>query len=118
MNPRLQKLASDWKTYVALLAAAGTAMSALTDLVKKATEGFAALQGLSPELRWVVAGVVLVVSQRLVLSGAEILLARMKTGNLWKFVDWATQTRAGRTLGLDLKGPPPEIGDGMQRQGA
>ena len=55
MNPRLQKLTSDWKTYVALLAGAGAAFSAFTELVKKVTEGISALKGLPTEFKWVVA---------------------------------------------------------------
>jgi membrane protein implicated in regulation of membrane protease activity len=62
VNPRLQKLASDWKTYVALVAAAATAMSAFTDLVSKAADTVAGLKSLSPEARWLVAAVFLVLT--------------------------------------------------------
>ncbi len=62
MSPRLQKLATDWKTYLALLTAAGAASSLLTDVVKKATETFSVLKGLPPEARWLVAGVFLVLT--------------------------------------------------------
>lgn len=62
VNPRLQKLASDWKTYVALIAAAATAISAFTDLVSKAAAAVSGLKGLPIEARWFVAGVFLVLT--------------------------------------------------------
>ncbi len=62
VNPRLQKLASDWKTYVALVAAAATAMSAFTDLVSKAADTVSGLKNLSPQARWLVAAVFLVLT--------------------------------------------------------
>jgi hypothetical protein len=62
VNPRLQKLALDWKAYVALVAAAGTAMSVLTDTVTKVTSTVSAFKGLPLEARWIVAAVFLVIS--------------------------------------------------------
>jgi hypothetical protein len=68
VNPRLQKLALDWKTYVALVAAAATAMSAFTDMVSKAADTVSGLKSLSPEARWFVAGVFLVLTVVFLLS--------------------------------------------------
>jgi hypothetical protein len=56
MNPRLQKLGSDWKTYVALLSAASAGVSAFTGLGKTIFGAVAALKDLPPGTRWIVAG--------------------------------------------------------------
>jgi hypothetical protein len=55
MSPRIQRLATDWKTYLALLLGASsglTAVSELFDKVKGAVKGFV---DLPPETRWVAA---------------------------------------------------------------
>ena len=57
MNPRLTKLTSDWKAYVALLTGTAAGISAGTGLVKTATEGIKALQGLPVETKWIVAAI-------------------------------------------------------------
>ncbi len=62
VNPRLQKLALDWKTYVALVAAVGMAMSALTATVKGAADTVSVFKGLPTEARWFVAAVFLVLT--------------------------------------------------------
>jgi len=62
LNPRLQKLASDWKTYVALLAAAGTAISTLSATVSGVGDAVKVFKGLPPEALWALAGVFLVIA--------------------------------------------------------
>jgi len=59
VSPRLQKLALDWKTYIALVAAAATAVSVFTDLVTRLAGTVSAFKSLSPEVRWLVAAVFL-----------------------------------------------------------
>ena len=43
------------------------------------------------------------------LKGLERATGQTFSEDLWKLVDWATKTEAGRALGLDLDAPPPEI---------
>jgi hypothetical protein len=46
-------------------------------------------------------------AQAEVLDGLEKSTGQTFSGDLWNFVDWATQTKAGRSLNLDLESPPP-----------
>jgi energy-coupling factor transporter ATP-binding protein EcfA2 len=62
LNPRLQKLASDWKTYVVLLAAAGTAISTLSATVSGVGDAVKIFKDLPPEALWALAGVFLVIA--------------------------------------------------------
>ncbi|MEP7008695.1 MAG: hypothetical protein ABJC13_00075 [Acidobacteriota bacterium] len=46
-------------------------------------------------------------AQAALLKGLEQSTGQTFSGDLWNFVDWATQTKAGRALNLDLDSPPP-----------
>ena len=48
------------------------------------------------------------------LKGLEQATGQTFSGDLWSFVDWATQTDAGRALRLDLEGPPPWLDGGPE----
>jgi hypothetical protein len=53
MSPRIQRLATDWKTYLALLAAVGSGLAALPEFFNKVKDAVRIFRDLPPETRWV-----------------------------------------------------------------
>ena len=62
MSPRLQRLATDWKTYAGLITAAGAGVAAATDLVNAVASAVGEAVQLPPEAKWLAAGLLAVLS--------------------------------------------------------
>src|SRR5437016_1181334 len=57
MSARIQRLATDWKLYVALLfGTASAALSAIPDFFNKVKDAVAAFHGLPEDARWIAVG--------------------------------------------------------------
>src|SRR5579871_6090960 len=57
MTPRLQRVATDWKTYLGLIAAAGAALTAFEGFFNHVKSAVKLFDDLPPEARWVAVGV-------------------------------------------------------------
>lgn len=62
MSPRLQRLATDWKTYASLITGAGAGLAAATELVNKLALAIAGVKNLPPEAKWLAAGLLATLS--------------------------------------------------------
>src|SRR5438477_5639307 len=62
MSPRLQRLASDWKTYLALVALIGSALTAFSGVFDNLKNAFKAWVALPSEAKWVAVGLLVVVA--------------------------------------------------------
>lgn len=62
MSPRLQRLATDWKTYACLIAGAIAGLAAATDLVKAVANAITEADKLPPEAKWLAAGLMAALS--------------------------------------------------------
>jgi hypothetical protein len=69
MSPRLQRLATDWKTYAGLIAGAIAGLAAATDLVKAVANAITEADKLPPETKWVAAGLLAALSVLALVAG-------------------------------------------------